>query len=113
MGELNKASLEGIGAARQASPLFEAESGVATGDGAGVVAGVVAGFGAGVGAGFGAGVGAGEGAGFGAGVVVGGFVAVVAGGVDDVIGAAGVVVESLEEPAPQPLSTEIRNRSVS
>jgi hypothetical protein len=53
------------------------------------------------------------GAGFGAGAGAGGFGAAFAGGgVDAVIGAVEVVLVLLEELAPQPLSTEIDDRSV-
>jgi hypothetical protein len=90
---LNRVSLEGIGAARHASPLFDAETGVETGGGDG--------DGAGAGAtGF-------DGAGAGA-------MGVAAGGFDVVNAATGAVVVSLEElPAPQPLSAAIRNIRVS
>jgi hypothetical protein len=86
--ELNKAALEGIGAARQASPLLDVESGFETG------AGVEAGGGAEAEAG-------------------GGAATAAAGGGDAVIEAGGAA-ESLEEPlAPQPLSAAIKNRSAS
>jgi hypothetical protein len=86
--ELNKAALEGIGAARQASPLLDVESGFATG------AGVEAGGGA-------------EAA------EAGGGAATAAAGGDAVIEAGGAV-ESFEEPlAPQPLSAATKNRSAS
>jgi hypothetical protein len=92
---LNRASLEGIGAARHASPLFDAETGVATGGGAG--AGPMGCDGA---TGF-----------VGAGV---GFAGDAAGGVDVVNEATEPVVVSLEElPAPQPLSAENKNIRVS
>lgn len=110
MPELNKAALEGIGAARHASVLFDAESGVETGGGAGEWAGGAGAgdFGAGAGD-FGAGAGVGD---FGAGAAdFGGAVA--AAGVDAVMGAAGAVLELPEELAPQPLSAAIKNKSVS
>jgi hypothetical protein len=98
LDELNKVALEGIGAARQASPLLEVERGVETAafDGAGAAAGVGE-AGAGVGA---------------AGVVATGVVAVGGGDVGFAAGAADV--ESLEDPLdPQPLSAAIKNRSAS
>jgi hypothetical protein len=86
---LNRASLEGIGAARHASPLFDAETGVETG--------VATGGGAGAGP-----------------MGFDGATGVAAGGVDVVKEATGPVVVSLEElPAPQPLSAENKNIRVS
>jgi len=88
---LNKVALEGIGAARQASPLLEVESGVETTaafEGAGDAAGV--------------------------GEVGAGGAATVAGGGGVVIEAGGAAAESLLElPAPQPPSAATKNRSAS
>ncbi|MEO9055726.1 MAG: hypothetical protein ABI356_12555 [Steroidobacteraceae bacterium] len=99
---MNKTALEGIGAARHASPLLVAESGAETGGGAGAGDGL---GGAGAGAGLGA-VGV-----VGVGVSAGDGVA--AGAVDAVIEPACAAVESLEEPPPQPLSAATRDKSVS
>jgi hypothetical protein len=86
---LNKAALEGIGAARQASPLLDVESGFETGGGAGLEAG----GGADV-------------------VEAGGGAATAAAGGGDAVVEAGGAAESLEEPlAPQPLSAARQNRS--
>jgi hypothetical protein len=91
---LNNVALEGIGAARQASPLLEVESGATTAAFVGAdPADVVAGAGVDVG-------------------VDVGVAAVAGGGV--VIEAGGAVVESLEEPpSPQPPSAATKNRSAS
>jgi hypothetical protein len=93
---LNKVALEGIGAARQASPSLDVESGAKTAAFVGADAADVA---AGAGVGVGVGVGA-------AAVAAGGGVVIEAGG--------GAVVESLEEPpSPQPPSAATKNRSAS
>jgi hypothetical protein len=87
--ELNKAALEGIGAARQASALLDVESGAETG--------------------------AGEEAGGGADAAeAGGGPATAAAGGGETVIEAGGAVESLEEPlSPQPLSAATKNRSAS
>jgi hypothetical protein len=85
--ELNKAALEGIGAARQASPLLDVESGLETGAGAET--------------------------GCGAEAEAGGAATAAAGGGGVVIEAGGAA-ESLEEPLdPQPLSAATQTRSAS
>jgi hypothetical protein len=90
--ELNKVALEGIGAARQASPSLDVESGAKTAAFVGAdAADVAAGAGVGVGA---------------AAVAAGGGVVIEAGG--------GAVVESLEEPpSPQPPSAATKNKNPS
>jgi hypothetical protein len=87
--ELNKAALEGIGAARQASPLLDVASGFETGAGE-------------------------EAGGGGAEAVAGGGAVTAAAGGGDAVIEAGGAAESPEEPlAPQPLSAATKNRSPS